>query len=327
MRRQPTAPADQLPEACLARMRGLYARLRPSERRVADYILSRPAEAVHLSITALAEQTRTSESTVVKFAQRLGYEGYQQMRIALAVESGAREPATSLPVYGEIEAGDDLPTIRQKLLAHYQQALQETLALFDERVWARAVDVIVQARRLHFYGVGASGFVALDAQHKFARIGLDAWAYLDPHLQSTFAALLGPRDVAVAISHSGGTIDTLHAMQTAARAGATTIAVTHQMESPIAQRADIVFFTGGQEGLFRSGAIVSRMAQLAVVDALFIAVTIRMGAGAMERLMRSRQAVADKHLRPGARGGGGARGSPRRGRSVETTHDDEEVLR
>ena len=318
MHRNRPVPA-MLPAGCLARMRGLYAGLRPSERRIADYILAHPGRAVHMSITALAAEARTSESTIVKFAQRLGYDGYQQLRIALAAEAGASGEPARLPVYGEIESGDSLDTIRKKLLDHDVRALVETMDLLDERTWEKAAEAIAGAPRLHFYGVGASGFVALDAQHKFARLGLNAWAYIDPHLQSAFAALLGPKDVAVGISHSGGTLDTLHALQAAAQAGATTIAITHAMDSPMAAMADMVFFTGGHECPFRSGAIVSRMAQLAIIDALFIAVTIRLGPKAADMLLRSREAVADKHLPSGRerRSGSAAEGSGRAGQAEQ----------
>ncbi|MBE3598435.1 MAG: MurR/RpiR family transcriptional regulator [Limnochordaceae bacterium] len=173
------------------------------------------------------------------------------------------------------------------------------MELLDPPLWERAADALARARRIHFYGVGASGFVALDAQHKFARIGMDAWAYTDPHLASAFAALLEQGDVAVGISHSGGTLDTLHALRAAREAGATTMCITHRMDAPIVELASIALFTSGHEAPFRSGAIVSRMAQLAVVDALFIAVAIRRGADAMRRLLASREAVEEKHVGPG----------------------------
>lgn len=286
---------DNLPVGCLVRIRSLYDGMRPSERRVADFILANPEQAVLLSTAALAAQARTSESTVVKFAQRLGYRGYRELKIALAVDSGAADPHAA-PIYGDIEFGDSLDEVRRKLLAAHQRALQETMEMLDTDTWRRAAEAIAQARRLHFYGVGASGFVALDAQHKFARIGIEAWAYTDPHLQSAFAALLGPGDVAVGISHSGGTLDTIHALRTASRGGATTICITRRMDSPLARVADIRIFSGGSENALRIGAIGSRVAQMAVIDALFIAVAMRRGKAVLEYLRRSREAVADKHV-------------------------------
>ncbi len=290
-------PASARAPSCLARVQGMYPDLRPAERRVADFVLQSPMEATRLNITALAARCATSESTVVKLAQRLGYGGYGDFRIALAMEASHRQQPAA-PVYGPIEFGDSLDAVREKLLGSYSRALERTFQLLDNATWEMAADALSRAGRLHFYGVGASGIVALDAQQKFARIGLNAWAYVDPHLQSAFAALLSAGDVAVGISHSGGTLDTVHALSTAASSGATTICITHHMDSPLARVAHIRLFTGAEEAPFRSGAIVSRLAQLAVVDALFIAVVMRQGEQAVQRVIRSRQAVQDKHAPP-----------------------------
>ncbi|BAS28273.1 MurR/RpiR family transcriptional regulator [Limnochorda pilosa] len=285
---------NQAPPGCLARIRASYSSLRPSERRVADFVLKQPERVTALSVTEMAARAQTSESTVVKLAQRLGYKGYQQLKMVLAGEVGSARTAEGR-IYGEIRVGDSLADIKEKLIRSEMQGLQETLPLLDEESLARSQEAILGARRIHFYGVGASGMVALDAQHKFARIGLPAWAYVDPHQATAFASLLREGDVAIGISYSGNTLDVLEAIQTAGRAGATTVAITAQMGSPLARAAAITLVTGAVESPFRSGAMVSRICQLAVVDILFIAVAVRRPDESFASLERSHRAVEPRH--------------------------------
>lgn len=283
------------PPGCLARIRASYGSLRPSERRVADFVLKHPEEVTALSVTEMAARAQTSESTVVKLAQRLGYRGYQQLKMVLAGEVGSAKATSEGRIYGEIRVGDSLAVIKEKLIRSEIQGLQETLPLLDVERLDQVREAILGARQIHFYGVGASGMVALDAQHKFARIGLPAWAYVDPHQATAFASLLQEGDVAFGISYSGNTLDVLEAIETANRAGATTVAITSQMGSPLARKAKITLVTGAVESPFRSGAIVSRICQLAVIDILFIGVAVKRPDESFANLNRSREAVQARH--------------------------------
>lgn len=283
------------PGGCIARLRSVYSSLRPSEQQTADYVLAHPEEVTTLSVTELAARSGTSESTVVKLAQRLGYKGYLQMKLVLASEAGAQRREENR-IYGEITVEDDLATIKEKLFRSEVQGLTDTLRLLDVESVAAARDAMLKAAHIHFYGVGASGIVAMDAQHKFARIGLPCWAYVDPHQQAAFAAILQPGDVAVGISYSGSTRDTIESLQTARQAGATTVAITAGFGSPLAKEAQICLLTGTTETAFRSAAIVSRLTQLAVVDVLFIAVATRQADTAFATLEKTRVAVLDKKV-------------------------------
>jgi len=137
------------------------------------------------------------------------------------------------------------------------------------------IDALVGARRIDVYGVGASGLIALDLQQKLHRIGRVAFAWTDPHLALTSAALLTEGDVAVAISHSGTTQDTVDLLALADRNGATTVAVTNFPRSPLAELGDHVLTTAARETTFRSGAMASRLAQLTVIDCVFVGVAQR----------------------------------------------------
>ncbi len=277
----------------ILKIRGLYPSLRPAERRVADYVLANPAAVVRTSSTELGERTGTSDATVVKFSQRLGFRGYQDFKIALAGEAAA---AGEAEVFGEVERDDPPAVVRDKVFAADINALTDTRKVLDPGELARAVEAMLGAAQICFYGVGASGLVALDAQQKFMRIGLVCHAYADTHLQATQAALLGPGDVAVGISHSGQTKDTLEVMQLAKENGAMTIALTNFPRSALARTAEVKLLTSVRETTFRSGALASRLAQLTVIDTLFMAVAVRKHDQALERLDRTRRAVAGRRI-------------------------------
>ena len=278
--------------SCLIRLRGLLPNLRPSEQKIASYILSHPEKVVYLSITELSQIVGVSDAAIVKFAQRIGYRGYQDLKINLAQEL----PQTSEPVYGEIELDDSIGQVKDKLFHANIAALQDTQGILDDQALESAIDAILGAQRIDFYGLGASGIVAQDAQHKFLRIGFNSNAYRESHTQASMAALLKEGDMAVGIYHSGQTNDTVSAMAIAKAAGATTRCITNYPASQIAQEAKIKLFTSSRETTLRSGAIASRIAQLSVIDVLYIGVVLRKYQAAMDCLEKTRKAVADKRF-------------------------------
>lgn len=271
----------------LLHIRGVFPSLRPAEQRVAKEILENPQAAVHMSISELGRRARVSDATVVKFCKRLGYKGFQEFKILLA-QDVATKPQ---PVYGEIEPDDDLGTVKDKIFQSNIQALQDTAQTLSEEALEAAVQAILKAREIHFYGIGASGLVAQDAEHKFARIGLSARSFVDAHMQITRAVLLGPGDVAVGISYSGDTFEIAHAIELAKAAGATTICITNFSQSRLAQLCDIVLLTASREHVFRSGAISSRIAQLSAVDALFISTVLQNFDRFQACITKTRQAI------------------------------------
>lgn len=279
--------------SALLRIRGLYPSLRPAERKVADYVLANAAGILLLSSTELGERTGTSDATVVKFSQRLGFRGYQEFKIALAGEASGQ----AAEVFGEVEPNDDIQTIRDKVFAANTQALNDTRKVLAPDVLDKVVEAILAAGQVCLYGVGASGLVAIDAQQKLMRIGLVCHAYSDSHLQATQAALLSRGDVALGISHSGQTKETLEVIGLAKECGAVTVALTNHPGSALAKLADHTLLTAARETTFRSGAIASRLAQLSVIDVLFTAVAVRRFDRSMDYLDRTRRAVAGRRVR------------------------------
>jgi len=276
----------------LLHIRGTYPALRPSEKRVAQVILSDPREAVHYSITQLAEKAEVSDATVVKFCKRLGYKGYQEFKIMLAQDVAAKPQL----IHGEVEPGNDVQTIKEKIFQANISALQETAQVLETEALERAVQALANAGEIHFYGVGASGIVALDAEQKFSRIGLRTSAFLDTHLQIARAVHLREGDVAVCLSFSGETVEIVEALRAAKQAGALTIAITSFSGSTLAREADVLLLTSTQQNLFRSGAIASRLTQLSTIDVLFIAVALVDHERAQEAVEKTRAILSQRRL-------------------------------
>ncbi|WP_326771672.1 MurR/RpiR family transcriptional regulator [Streptomyces sp. NBC_01445] len=261
----------------LIRIRSALPSLAPAERRVGQVVLKDPAQSSRWSIGTLAERAETSVTTVMRFCRANGLKSYPQLRLALA-GAVALEHALSHPrthSHTDISATDTLDEIADKIVFQEARALEDTRAQLDIGALGQVVDAVGGARRIDIFGVGASGFVGADLHQKLHRIGLMAFIWTDVHAALTAAALLGPGDVALGISHSGTTADTIDPLQAAAERGATTVALTNFSRSPLAECSDLVLTTSVRETPLRSGATVSRIAQLALIDCLFVGVAQR----------------------------------------------------
>lgn len=295
-----SAPAPEPDAPLLTRLRGLRPTLSPAEDRVAHVVLTDPRESARLTISELARAAETSETTVLRFCRRLGLRGYPQLRLGLA-EAGVRSRTVGEDT--DFREGDTTDDVVLKVAAANASAVEETAEILDRRALEAASAAIAGASRVDVYGIGASGVVGTDLQQKLHRIGTVAFAWNDPHLALTSAALLGPGDVAIGVSHSGATIETVEAMAVAAGRGATTIAITNFPVSTLATRADHVLATAARETALRSGATASRIAALTVVDCLYICVARHDPRRATTAVAETRRAVEGHRVEDGSPAG------------------------
>jgi DNA-binding MurR/RpiR family transcriptional regulator len=281
----------------LIRVRGAVPNLRPAEQRVAAAVLADPAGVSESSITALARQCDTSETTVLRFCRAIGLAGYPDLRLALAraAQEEEVEQASNGPVSSDISPTDSLADVVATITHADARAVEDTAAVLDLAALESAIDAIVAAPRIDIYGTGASALVGHDLHQKLHRIGRISFAWSEAHLALTSAAVLGPDDVAVGISHTGTTIDTVDAIRVAREQGARTIVVTNFARSPIAAVADLLLVTAARETTFRSGAMASRIAQLALVDCLFAGVAQRSYDDSIAALKRTYAVVRSRH--------------------------------
>ncbi|HDK27705.1 MAG TPA: MurR/RpiR family transcriptional regulator [Candidatus Atribacteria bacterium] len=283
---------DSLPNGILM-IKSQLTSLKPAKRRVADYILDNINEVIHLSITKMAENAGVSEATVVKFCQHIGYSGYQELKIILA-QAGKKEHGEY--IYGEIEANDNINIIIEKIFHIYSKSLSNTKELLQNTNVKTSIEMILKARRLYFFGFGASGIVAEDADLKFKRINYISEALTDNHRQKTIGALLTREDVVIAISDSGRTKELIESLKIVKNAMAKVIAITSNLGSPITKLADITLLTSSQETPFRGSALASRMAQLAVIDVLFLGVATAEYDKTLEALNKTRLVMRESKL-------------------------------
>lgn len=298
---------DQEPAGLIVQINGLLPALSPAEQRVARLVLADPAASARRTITDLAAAAETSEATVVRFCRSIGMSGYPQLRIRLAAEAARRiEPTDARVVGGDIPPGADLAQIIATIAFNDARAVEETAEQLDPDVCEKIVDALARASRVEVYGAGASGFVAADFQAKLHRIGRIAYYWPDLHAALTSAALLGTGDVALGISHTGTTSDTIEVLERARAAGAVTVALTNFPRSPICEFADFVLTTAARETTYRSGAMASRLAQLTVVDCLFVGVAARTRTRARKALEATAEAVRGHRVGPARRRSGDA---------------------
>ncbi len=274
----------------IPRIRAAYKSLPPSEKKVADYVLENPETIIYFSVSELANKVEVSDSTIIRFCKNVGFNGYQEFKLFVAQD-------LVVPIENineDIQLDDDLETISQKIAYSNKKAIEETMSMLNLAELKKAIDVIVKARKIEFYGVGASGITGFDAKYKFLRIGKIVDSYSDAHLQAMSAATLSTDDVVVGISHSGSTKDVVDSCQIAKKAGATVICITGHNRSPITQVADIKLLSATKERPLASGALRSKIAQLHVLDLIFTGVAIQMKDQMIEYTEKTAKAVIDK---------------------------------
>ncbi|UKA49861.1 MurR/RpiR family transcriptional regulator [Arthrobacter sp. FW305-123] len=288
----------QLSRTVLVRIRSVLPALRPSERAVAELVLMDPSRAATLSIGDLAEACGTSTTSVVRFYKKVGYGGYSALRLDLARETARESVAHDVPaeVYEDINTADSLEDIVSKIAFNETMSIADTAQMLDVEQLARAIDAVSGSRKVDIFGVGAGGLVGQDLQQKLHRIGLASFSWWDPHAALASAALLNSDGVAVAISHSGATVDTLDFLHSAKAAGAATIAITNHADSPLGRAAHIVLSTAARETPFRPGAMGSRIAQMMVVDCLFVGVAQHSYEASIAALQKTHAAVQGRKV-------------------------------
>ena len=270
-------------------IRGLYPDLSETEQVIADYVLHHTDSVIHTTVAQLAKQVGVADSSVINFCKRVGFSGYTELKINLARNLSAPE---MLPP-GDVSPQDDCATILGKVFASSIQALRDSIGMLDNHEVEQAVQALDDAQRVEFYGVGTSAPIALDAYTRFMRIGLNVAAVTDPHVMRVSSGLLVPGSVAVGISHTGRTIDTVTALRNARMRGATTICISSFLNSPITKHADIRLITSTVETMVVREAVVSRIAHIALLDGLYTCLVARRHDTAIRQLEATRELLMD----------------------------------
>ena len=254
----------------LLRIKEYLPQLKRAERKVAECILKDPAAVIDYPITELAEKSGVSEPTIVRLCQKIGLKGYMELKLNLASE---------LPdpnyVHHTITEKDSSARVMETMFEGHHGALKSLKHQIDVLSFEKAVDWLSVAKRIEFYGFGASGCVAADAQSKFFRLGLACNAYRDVHQQFWSASLLDADSVVIAISTNGATRNIIEASRLAAKAGARVIGIIGRDNSPLHRVCNLAFSVPCQEPAPAILRFSTRIVQLALLDALFVSTLLR----------------------------------------------------
>jgi DNA-binding MurR/RpiR family transcriptional regulator len=240
-----------------------------SELKVAEFILKDPKSVIYTSITDIAYQVQVGETTVLRFCRKLGFKGYQGFKITLA-QGLEKTDEMYKELYDEITKNDSESDICKKVLNKGTLSLNETFDLIDYESFRRVLNYMIKAEKIFFFGVGDSAVTAMDAKARFMRVTNKTDAVMDSHFQSMQASLLTKKDLAIAFSYSGSTKDTVEILKAAKKSGAKTVCVTRFSKSPITNYADELLLIGVNENPLQGGAITSKIAQLYLIDILYV---------------------------------------------------------
>jgi RpiR family transcriptional regulator, carbohydrate utilization regulator len=258
--------------------RAAYHDLRKSERKVADTVLTDPRKVLAATLAQAADLAGVSQPTVIRFCVAIGCSGFQEFKLRLAHSLALGTPAT----HSVLSAADPLDAVIEKIFDYTITSLDWARHHLDPKAMEQAVDLLQSAKSVEFFGFGASGIVASDAQQKFPLFGVPCGAQQDSHQQIMVASMMRPGDVAVTISNTGRTRSVLEIARVARASGAGVIAVTGS-DSPLAAECDVALIVETLDNTNIYTPTISRIAALVVMDILSTAVALRRGEAGEER--------------------------------------------
>lgn len=271
----------------LVRLREVYDKLNPSERKVATYILEHPEKMISLSVAELAAGSGASQAAIIRLCKTMGIKGYQDLKLKVAGDLQEAERTG----YQDIRPDDSITAIIQHVSNNNIQSIRDTLKILEPEMVEKAVAALDKAERIFFFGVGASNLIAMDAQQKLLRINKPSFTFADPHVQLVSALMLTPEDAAVCISYSGETKEVIEAASIAKGKGSATISITKYGESKLSRSVHIPLHTSSTENEIRSGAMSSRISQLNVIDILYLGLASRSYEQSVQYLEQSRRVI------------------------------------
>ncbi len=269
----------------LDRIKASLPSLAPAEQRVGKLVLGDPRAFATLPVGELADRAHVSKPTVVRFCRSVGYDGLTDFKRKLAGSVSEGVPFIHRSVDADDKTGDIMVKVIDNTVAAFLKYRNEASTIAFEKAAIALVQTYRGGKRIEFFGVGNSGVVAQDAHHKFFRLGVNAIAYSDGHMQVMSASLLGPGDCVVVISNSGRTRDLMDACDIARKNGATTIVIT-ATGSPLASSGHIHLSADHPEGFDNYSPMVSRLLHLLIIDILATCVALRIGSATVQPLLR-----------------------------------------
>ncbi|AGO16091.1 MurR/RpiR family transcriptional regulator [Glaesserella parasuis] len=271
--------------------------LTKTEKKIATVILSQPDLLNQCSLSKVANQLDVGEATFIRFCRTLGFKGYTDFKLDLAIELATQQKESSTLLDTDVAETDTPKEIAIKLQNTLNNVIAETVNLLDYAELEKVVEELRKADRIFLFGVGSSGLTAEDAQHKLMRIGLHAAAVTNNHFMYMQAALLKKGDIVIGISHSGYSEETTKALKISRDNGAKTVAITHNLRSPITKEADYVLINGNRQGHMQGDSIGTKMTQLFVLDLIYALLVKAEPEKAIQQKQKTLSVILDQRLK------------------------------
>lgn len=265
-----------------------------AEKKVAEFVLKYPREVLNTSISDLADKCGVGDTSVFRFCKTLKFKGYQDFKMAVvrSLSNGGTEEDWTMN--SEVEVTDTLADVTNKMLSANINSLNETRDLLDMNHLEKAVEALIHARQVLFLGVGTSLLTAMEAYNRFLRITSKTKCPIDAHMQAMEASLLSDQDVAVVISFSGSTKDSIESARLAKEAGAFVVALTRYVKSPLTNYADAILICGSNEGPLQGGSLTAKISLLYLLDILYVEYFKRQHALSASNKEKTASAIIDK---------------------------------
>lgn len=271
----------------LAHLESFRSKLSPAEVKILDYIVQHPLETIYLSAAELGEKAGASTATVIRCSKGLGFKGYTHLKMALV-----RLVNTELaPLIDEVSSSDDVYSVIGKVFSKNTRSLENAMVLLDAEQLHKSAELIAKAKEIIILGVGTSGITAQELNYKMLRLGLPSVYFFDFHTQVLSCANSKPSSLAIIVSHSGNTLEIVEVARLLKSKNVPIIALTNHESSPLTEFTDIVLRTPVPETPFSSGDIASTIVQLAVVDCLYVAISLIIGPEAIKSVEETAEAV------------------------------------
>lgn len=252
----------------LTKIRAEYNQFTKAEKKVADFILQSPRDVLFMSITDLAEACEVGDTSVFRFCKTMNLKGYQEFKMMLSLSLHDGKAGLG-QLDGDISLEDSFGEVSQKVLNTNVNALKETYSLLNEENFNKVIDYLHNAKRICFFGVGASMLTAMKAANKFLRIEPKVYCVQDSHMQAMVASMMAEGEVAVIFSYSGATKDTIHVAELVKRSGASIVCVTRFIKSPLTSYSDVTLLCGANEGPLQGGSTSAEISQLFLIDLMY----------------------------------------------------------
>lgn len=276
----------------LGKIKKLLPTLSKSERRVGELVLAQPNLITHAPIAQIADMAHVSQPTVIRFCRTLNCSGLQDFKLRLT-----RSLVAGLPyVHSLVQPTDTARELAKKLFDNNISHLMRIRNELDTDILERAINILAAGKRIEFYGQGTSGIIAMDAQHKFFRLGVPTNAYSDSHMHGMSASMLNREDVVVAISNSGRTKELIRSVEIARDSGASVIGITHS-KSPLSKACTLTLFADTMEDPDLYTPMITRIVHLVIIDILAVGVALKRGPELIDQLEKMKLNLKEKRFR------------------------------